>query len=412
MSVELGMPFIRGSAADYANKETFLTVQGPRTGKAFEMRESTYGVLNSDPHNPLSCVSVANSSLSIDIWKGCAWQCSYCHVQGGIQDLDAETLTMPKRPEQRSRFGVDEVINALQEHPFFEPDKSVISIGTASTEPFARGKVSESTFEIMERFIEDGYKNPFWIVTKAGFPKEYAERLRNISEHGNDVMISVCWANNPKNIEPVQTNRFRNIQLAHESGATISWYLRPLADGWSTDPKILRQSFEQASQYREWIDMIIPGGLRWTEGIEYGVEEVRGLEMPDIPKDDNIKDLSDETWEHIHNLSREFFPDTPVYHKSSCGLSNMLSIPNHNLVQHQNKDACSASECPVGQREICESYKIPSVDTLQARLTKIGLGEIAVNTVDASNGIVETTPPLSSVTFALRHMVEIQSARE
>ena len=397
---------------DKANQERFATVAGPRTGKEYEMREFTYGVLDPDPNNPLSCVSVANSSLSIDLWKGCAWKCSYCHVQGGLQDIDPQTLRMPTRPEKRSDFSVDEVIDALVEHPFFEDGKSVISIGTASTEPFARGPVSESTFAIMEKFIADGHTNPFWVVTKAGFPKEYEGRLKTITDNGNPVMISICWANNPSEVEPVQTNRFRNIDALKRAGATVSWYLRPLAEGWSTDPEHLRQTFKDASVNGQGIDMIIPGGLRWTEGIEYGVKELRDQIMPDIPKDDNVKDLSDETLGLIHELSDSYFPGIPVLHKSSCGLANMLQTPNHNLVQYQHPATCAASTCPDAQRITCASYSIPEKGVLQGRIARVGLNGITIESVDAKTGHVSTTPPINDMTFALRHMIEIQAARE
>lgn len=411
MTPRITEAFTPGCAADRANQEVFVTIEGPRTGKQFQMREFTYGVLDPDPNNPLSCVSVANSSLSIDVWKGCAWGCSYCHVQGGLQDLSPDSLTMPTKPEPRSRFSVDQVVDALETHPFFEQDKSIISIGTASTEPFARGKVSESTFEIMERFVRDGYKNPFWIVTKAGFPKGYEQRLKEITDAGNEVMISICWANNPKEVEPVQTNRFRNVREAHDSGATISWYLRPLAEGWSAKPETLLESFQTASQYRDAIDMIIPGGLRWTEGIEYGVEEIRAQKLPILSKNDNVKELSDETWVLIHELAETYFPGTPIYHKSACGLSNMLAVPNHNLVQLRNKDACQASLCPAPQREICGSYAVPTKEVLQERLAKVGLEEVTVQDIDNKTAEVTARPALDSLTFALRHMVEIQSAR-
>ncbi|HCR55793.1 TPA: hypothetical protein DIV49_02370 [Candidatus Saccharibacteria bacterium] len=397
--------------AERANTEVFVTIEGPRTGKQFEMRTSTYGVLDPDPESPLSCVSVANSSLSIDIWKGCAWQCSYCHVQGGLQDLDQDTLTMPNRPMKRSPFEINDIIDALENHPFFEPDVSVISIGTASTEPFARGPVSESTFEIMEHFKDKGYKNPFWIVTKAGFPAEYEERLAEITAHGSQVMVSVCWANNPKHIEPVQTNRFRNIDAMKRAGATVGWYLRPLAEGWSTEPEHLTETFRLAAENGAGLDMIVPGGLRWTEGIEYGVEEIRGLEMPDIPHDDNVKELSDETWELIDKLCAEYFPDVPVLRKSSCSLSNMLKLPNHNLVQRKNVDMCQASACPASQREICAGHELPTVEVLQGRLAQVGLGHITVEHIDPETGNVQTQPPLDTMTFALQHITEIQTAR-
>ena len=405
-------PEIENQVIREANKEVFVTVRGSRTGKEFTMREYTYGVISADHDSPLSCTSVANSSISIDLWKGCAFQCSYCHVQDGLQDLDKNTMTMPNKPEPRSRFTADQVIDSLVEHPFFIPNESVISIGTASTEPFAAGKVADSTFEIMENFTARGYKNPFWIVTKAGFPKKYKEQLAAITGHGNQVMISVCWANNPKEVEPATANRFKNLQEAHDSGATISWYLRPLADVWSTDKDRLEQSFKHVSKYSDYIDMIIPGGLRWTEGIEYGVEEVRGYTLPPIPKDDNIKELSDETWDLLHELSSKYFPNTPVYHKSSCGLSYMLRTPNSNLVQFRDVSSCKSSTCPDHQRKICEAHKVPDRDALQERLATIGLGGIKVLAVEGNNGQIVSDPPLKSFTFAIRHMIEMQLAKK
>lgn len=158
--------------------------------------------------------------------------------------------------------------------------------------------------------------------------------------------------------------------------------------------------------------MIIPGGLRWTEGIEYGVEELRGQTMPNIPKDDNVKDMSDETWDLIHSLANEYFPGVPVLHKSSCGLANMLKTPNHNLVQRQHPNTCAASTCPEGQREICAKYSIPDKAELTRRLAGVGLDGIHVDSIHPETGIVSTTPDARKLTFALQHIIETQAARE
>ncbi|KKU50203.1 MAG: hypothetical protein A3F53_00475 [Candidatus Zambryskibacteria bacterium RIFCSPHIGHO2_12_FULL_48_10] len=143
-----------------ANTEPLVQLHGNISGKDFVVREYTYGVLVPDYNHPLSCVSVANSSLSIDLWVGCKWQCAYCQVQGSKQDL-ANQGTMPLNPQRRNQATIEEIVDALVDHPFFLPNETVISIGTASTEPLAPGAVTDSTFALMDYFVKKGLKNPF-----------------------------------------------------------------------------------------------------------------------------------------------------------------------------------------------------------------------------------------------------------
>lgn len=119
------------------------------------------------------------------------------------------------------------------EHPFFLRDETIISIGTASTEPFAPGPALESTFALMDAFIQRGLHNPFWIVTKGGVPKGRKLDFARIAKATKGLMISLCWASNPAHIEPMRNNRFLNTEEAKEAGATLAWYLRPLTPEWS-----------------------------------------------------------------------------------------------------------------------------------------------------------------------------------
>ena len=91
----------------------------------------------------------------------------------------------------------------------------------------------------MEYIVSLGYKNPFWIVTKAGIPDGIQDKLKMIVDHGNHIMISICWANNPKEIEPSRNNRFRNIEKLKGTGVCVSWYLRPLVKEWGGRIKII-----------------------------------------------------------------------------------------------------------------------------------------------------------------------------
>lgn len=386
---------------ELVNSEPFVSISGHTTGKKMAIREFTYGALVPDRNHPLSLVSVANSSISIDLWKGCRWQCRYCHVQGTNQDLDSSGK-MPRDVIRRGPFTVKEVVDALIEHPFFIPDKTIISIGTASTEPFASAEVTESTFQIMRYFLENGWKNPFWIVTKASIPSGYKQDLAAISQ-SNGLMISICWADNPRSIEPVANNRFLNVEVAKEAGVVISWYMRPLVEEWGASlSKIEMMMLWVSKHYGEYIDMIVPGGLRWTEGIENGLTEIHGLPMPNVPRNDNVKTLSSQMIKGIKVLAHELFPGIPIFLKSSCALSYMRKVPSIAFVQKLSSIECETSVCSSDQRSRCARVCVGSFSNEAAQRVADNLGiPVRVKGWDDQNGLI-SKPDLSQFSYAIR----------
>lgn len=366
-------------------------------GKNHEFCEYMFGVLAMDHNNPLCCVSEANNSFSIDYWKGCPYQCAYCHVQGIYEDLD-ESYHMHKHPIPRSKFTIEQIIDALVKHPYFKKDISIISIGTSSTEPFGENKVIESTMQIMEYFVTLGLKNPFWIVTKAGIPDNIIDRLKRIIDHGNKIMISICWANNPKIIEPVQNNRFKNIKLLKNLDLTVSWYMRPLVSEWSANPESLEKMIQYVSEYYyDDVDMIVPGGLRWTEGIEYGLKDVRNLEMPKLIKEYNKKTLSEDIENVIVSLCKKYLPNKPVYFNSSCAISHMLERNNIAALNLLNSQICNKSICLNKCKKKC-GKKIFNKDELlfiEKYLKDSGI-EIKIKKID---GLIDTIPSINSFSY-------------
>jgi DNA repair photolyase len=386
-----------------ANTERFVSITGSTTGRTLQVREFVYGAFVPDRNHPLSCVSVSNNSLSIDIWTGCAWQCRYCVAQGTLEDL-GDNGRMSKKPMLRTKFSINEIVDALMVHPFFVKDVSVLSIGTASTEPFAPGDVTESTFEIMNAFVRRGCQNPFWIVTKGGVPKGRKQDLAAIVDSVRGVMISLCWADNPDMIEPVHNNRFLHAEEAKEAGATIAWYMRPIVSEWSgTEERIEMMMLWVKEHYRGVIDMIVPGGLRWTEGIENGLVEIYGLQIPDIPRDDNVKSLPDGLWDLIVRLAHKHFLDVPVYRHSSCALTKMLGVQNLTSVQVMARHDCEESLCPAAQRRICGKAGIHKLDISEAQGILDSLG-VPARVVHLMPRLV-TEPSLYTFTYAIRQTV-------
>ena len=372
----------------FANTEDFVRITGPTTGKEFNIRRFTYGVLVPDENSPLSCVSVANSSLSVDVLKGCPLLCRYCHLQGTRMDLNGQGR-MEKTQTMRSRFTAEEVIDALVQHPYFVPNRSIISIGTSSTEPFMPGLATETTFSVMREFIKRELRNPFWIVTKGGVPKDREVELKEICRT-NKLMLSLCWAGNPPHIEPAQNGRFNNAEMAKRAGAVISWYMRPLAVDWGASREHIEGMMQKVvREHPGVIDVIVPGGLRYTEGIQYGLEEVYKIEMPNISHNDNKKDLPERLYQDIVELAGRYFPSVPVYLKSSCALTYMLGVPSITSVQTMARDACKASLCSVSQRQICRVEPLRHASAKRATAVRRELG-------------IPAEPPLTEFTYAIQ----------
>lgn len=338
--------------------EKSVATSHPVTGSTFHLLASTYGALSEDPSDPLSAVSVANSSLSIDLWKGCAWQCAYCHVQGTVRNLD-DTGRMPKQVTRVSHFSVEEIVKALQSHPFFVANQTILSIGTSSTEPLAQGAVADSTFEVLNVLQQLGLTNPVWIVTKNHVPKRRIAEIREFCSQGRQLIFSATINGLDDRIEPLKGNRLRNWRKVAEAGAKIMLYLRPLVRSWgSNETKIteIMEAFATEMGNQRPI-AIVPGGLRWTEGIDYGLH-MRGLTWPeDLPKAYNEKDLDDNLWRHILSESRRLFPGVPVVHHSSCALSTALTRSNLAQVFMREPVACADSTCSERQRDSCAQAK-------------------------------------------------------
>ena len=340
-------------------------------GRTYSLLPHTFSALSNDENNPLFCVSVANNSFSVDPWRGCPLDCAYCHVQGCYADL--RNWTNCYTPRRRSRFSGEEIVEALIQHKWFIPHKSIISIGTSSTEPFLEHNLINSTLTIMKAFSDRGFRNPFWIVTKVGFPGEqYKEQFREILARGNPIIVSICWSNNPTNIERYNGNRFRNLTLAKELGIKLNWYMRPLCEEWNTSDKNLKYIFDTVISYAPYIDNIAPGGLRWTSGVEFGIWAVHGQPMPKLTKEDNVKTLSDDSIFKIRKLCTDTFLNKPVFFKSSCALSNLLNIPNFNLIDLFKPDCCAISNCPEKQRELCSGRKISPTNATIKQCLELG----------------------------------------
>ena len=324
-------------------------------GETYALNTYTYACLSWDERSPLFCVSQSNNSLSIDLWRGCLLDCAYCHVQGCCYDLEpaGDSLGIHYGPVRRNGSSPEAVVEALTAHPAFLPHYSLISLCTSSTEPFLNEEVIRSTLEVMLAFVRRGLKNPFWIVTKiGGIPQRWRPKVERILAAGNKILLSICWTNNATQIEPARHDRFQNLRWMAESGVLLNWYMRPLVEEWNADGENLRFLMTKIRSLDLPFVNIAAGGLRWTEGIEFGVKALHGLPMPRLVRDDNQKTLPDTVVQQVKSLHKELLGDIPLFFKSSCAVSHALRIPSINCWQIEGGgEECAL--CPTAQYRRC-----------------------------------------------------------
>lgn len=341
-----------------------------KENKKYYLYKNTFAALAEESNNPLFCTSLANSSFSVDMWRGCKYRCAYCHVQGCLNDYVDGTINY--QPVRRTNFSEEEVVKKLIEYSLFN-GKSIISINTSSTEPFANKEVSDSTIAVMESFIKFKCYNPFWIVTKGGtITEEQIERMSNLIKKGAKIIVSICWTNNIPEIEPMRHNRFSFVNELDRIGVHVNWYMRPLVQEWNASAENIEYLMKTVSENKYPIKSVVAGGLRWTSGIEYGLVEINHQPLPKLVKDENTKTLSREIIELIRENHKKYLPNIPLFFKSSCSLSYALNIPSSNLVDLFDKDYCDISYCEKNQQEICKKRKVENIDEINKGIEKYG----------------------------------------
>ena len=311
-------------------------------GSRYTLNHYTFGALSNDIDNPLFNVSVSQNTFSIDIWKGCLLDCAYCHVQGCYYDIShGKSISMKYAPVRRNSSSIAEIVDHLVNYEHFIPDHSLISICTSSTEPFFNDNTIDSTLDIMYEFVKRGLKNPFWVITKmGGISEKWKSKLLRIIQQGCRILLSICWTNNDSKIEPMRASRFNNLRWMTDCGVIINWYMRPIVREWNGSKNNLQYIMEYVSSLNLPFRNMVAGGLRWTEGIEFGLTKIHGEKLPKLIKDDNTKTLEDDLIRQIDHLHAQYLPELPLFYNSACSLHHAMGVPNILCWKDDEKKAC------------------------------------------------------------------------
>ncbi|MDO8537756.1 MAG: hypothetical protein Q7S21_02625 [archaeon] len=331
------------------------------------MLKQIFGSFSKNGNTPLSRISQANSCISLDPFTGCPLDCAYCYRHNCERDTNE---IIPHRI-----FSDEQIVEALVKHPYFVSDKTVISIGTGSTDPFLE-QTKESTFNIMDLIQDKGLRNPFWIVTKKGIPKGYDKRFASITKKSKGIVVSISYSGMPSKIEPYQSNRFTNLKSTKAAGVKLSLHFRPIIPTWNDAQANIKQVLEKSDEF----DCICIGGLRFLEGIKYSIVKLHGLEFPKIPENKLQKELSKETQQTIFRIAKTLKIKIPIFLNSSCAISYLLGSGDYNATFIRDTNSCLTSTCPKYQRKKCNFLKNNLIGNQTPILKKIGIkGKLVIS---------------------------------
>ena len=307
--------------------------------------QEMFGSLSDDPNNPLSRVSVANSSFSLDPVKWCPLWCAYCVVWSNTRDLNLESIEkdefnkinyqklFPKKITKL--FEWTKLMEALTAHPAFLPDQSVISIGTWSSEAFL-WRSSDETASIIEYLIRNELKNPVRIVTKVFIPPNkldfWIDMFHRAEQKWIKVILSITYSWAPKEIEPYQEDRFQWVKELKNTWIHISHHLRPIIKDINDSPELINKVLKKSMWL---VDSICVGWLRADPWLILSRKHANNLDIDLLPNKPWEKDMPD----HIIPLVKDFLEknqiNIPIFWKSSQVISYAKGRKDYNLYEYR-----------------------------------------------------------------------------
>jgi len=353
-------------------KEVNLTVYG-----------QMFGALSQDKENPLSRVSQANSSFSLDPSFGCPLGCAYCVAGSNKRDLGKDWINKNgqiKLPKKIKRiFSGRVLIKSLHKHPSFIPNKSVISISTGSSEPFLKSN-SEDTWSIMNYLISKKLHNPIWIVTKAGIPVNLNEiwkkRFLELKKNKIPIIVSITHSNLPNSIEPFIGERINNWKYFLNTGIYLSHHLRPIIRDVNSSRESILSCLKETLPL---VKSVCIGGLRLDPGIILAWKYASKLSTSILPTTPGVKDMPIHVKKTVVSLIKELGYKTPIFEKSSEMISNALEWKDYNLYKYRNfKNKPGAFlKVPTNiQKKIKKEKNLSVIDVIKNGASLIGLENI------------------------------------
>lgn len=318
------------------------------------------GVSEAYPYAP---VQMHDSWLAVDPVIGCKASCAYCLLR-----LANWTGVRPEVVRT-----VDEIIEDVLRHKYFEPHVTRLCFGTRTD--VLLPEVTPYALRFLAALDERGLRNPVALISKLEVGEQTAAALAALTSVR--VVFLASWSALPPGVEKgvPRGAAVRTMRRLTEHGVPVIHYFRPLVPANSTD-ETFRQVLRSVAGHA---GSTVHIGIKLNPNLRPHYADHAVLASAAEVEQDYGTWVPGDAVARLRRIAAEEFPEHPLYEHTSCAVSHALGEPDDTATVHR-PSVCLPSRCPESQRARCTgSVRAPRVGEVQDRLRKLGLhNEVAV----------------------------------
>jgi DNA repair photolyase len=303
-------------------------------------------------------ITYRKSGLSLNHIIGCPLDCGYCvrHFWGDFEHKTPHLLC-----------STDEAVQMLIGHEAFRPSTTPIQLFNKATDPFLPG-VKPHLFQVLQALDDLGLDNLVLIITRFKVTADdmaVLERLRHVRV---TILFTYSGISDPR-IEPVAKSSITTTSIAtacaHKDRTKVVLYWRPIVPGWNDAPETMGHVLTVGKD----ADAIVFTGYYHKEE-NAGFLRSLGVEVPYEEDYNRRKVMPAELDTKVVAAWRASGISTPLFRKTSCGVSFTHQVPDYN--GHWGvRELCDI--CPNAQRELCaDDHQQPTHGELDTVLADLG----------------------------------------
>jgi DNA repair photolyase len=338
-------------------------------------------------------ITYRKSGLSLNHIIGCPLDCGYCvrHFWGDFEHKTPHLLCP-----------TDQAIDMLLGHQTFRPSTTPIQLFNKATDPFLPG-VKPHLFHILQALDDRGLDNLVLIITRfrvTAADMAKLEKLRNLRV----TLLFTYSGITDARVEPIAKSTITASSIAtacaHKNRTKVVLYWRPIVPGWNDAPETMRRVLDVGNATDA---IVFTGYYHKPENAAY--LRAQGVELPyDAADFHRRKTMPAELDTRVIDAWRASGITTPLFRKTSCGVSYAHDLPDYN--GHWGvRELCDI--CPVAQQNLCAAdHHAPSHSDFEQALQ--GLGYSTPYLIDAEGGHVWTHGLGEQRRYPIQHTLRYQ----
>ncbi|MEU0520863.1 hypothetical protein [Streptosporangium sp. NPDC006007] len=303
-------------------------------------------------------VTYRKSGLSLNHIIGCPLDCGYCvrHFWGDFEHKVPHLLCT-----------TDEAIELLVTHEGFRPSSTPIQIFNKATDPFLPG-VKPHLFQVLRALDECSLDNLVLIITRFKVTEQDMAVLEQLQHVRVTLLFTYSGISDPR-IEPIAKSSITTTSIAtacaHKKRTKVVLYWRPIVPGWNDQSETMGHVLTVGAQTDA---IVFTGYYHKAENADYlrGI----GVTVPYADEFNRRKVLPGELDATIITAWHESGITTPLFRKTSCGVSFAHTVPDYN--GHWGvRELCDI--CPKAQQDLCaDDHRQPTRGEFDTVLAGLG----------------------------------------